>query len=108
MDYVKLDDVIDFIRKYPKAFIDDLAQAEIGCWIAERLERMVVKYTVYNKDKTVATHNQIFDRLNYAEEELECIDMFLDNLWVDIVNKWVWIPYSRIGRIKSYIEKVQK
>lgn len=48
---------------------------------------------IYNKDWTISTYEQICDRLRYAEEELECIDMFFkkrqipDNLWLSRIWK---------------------
>lgn len=34
---------------------------------------------IFNGDWTIATFEQICDRLRYAEEELECIKMFMDS-----------------------------
>ena len=106
MDYVKLDDVIDFRKKNPKA-TDDLAQASIWCWIAEQLDRKEINDIVYNKDSSIATYNQICDRLRYAEEELECLDMYFDEMKMDKKSEWIWLPYSRIWRIKSFIKSIK-
>lgn len=73
--------------------------------------------TIYNKDWTIATYEQICDRLRYAEEELECIKMYMDdNDYPNWTYEWFYppwmpspyfIPYSFVWRMKAKEEDIK-
>ena len=64
--------------------------------------------TIYNKDWTIASYEQICDRLRYAEEELECIKMFMDkNHYLNCTHEPVYAEYSYVWRMIAKEEDIK-
>lgn len=75
---------------------------------AKKKEELNGKTTIYNKDWSIATYEQICDRLRYAEEELECINMFMDkNDYPNCTLEPVFTRYSYVWRMKAKEEYIK-